>query len=485
MRYESPLLNFESARNHEVAFRVREKKALRMNTSLKGSASLASLLLIITAALLIGTSTATLTVVSQRVIGQTIRSLQSYYASEAGIEDASYRIKNGVFYSPSYSLPVGTSQASINVTPSGNLRIVNSQGQSESNVRKLQTTLKVSTVETQFVFAVQIGNGGVEMQNTSQIIGSIYSNGNIIGTNSPTITGDAFAAGASRIEHVTIGGSARAHFITDATIGANATSTTDIISVTAGKDARADRIISSTIGKNAYYQTSISSSTVGGATFPGTPAPADLPTTQMPISDSQLGSWEGEALAGGVISSPCPYSPPDGSLLGPVKIACDLIIDGTKIITMTGTLWVEGDFDLKNSAQLKLSSSYGSKSGLVIVDKPSNRSTSSKITVQNGAQILGSGTPGSYVLVASQNNSAELDGTEAAITIKNTTNAPIYYAPHGMIEIENSANLKEATAYKLRLKNSAVVTYESGLASAQFSSGPTGSFEILSWKEVE
>jgi hypothetical protein len=88
-------------------------------------------------------------------------------------------------------------------------------------------------------------------------------------------------------------------------------------------------------------------------------------------------------------------------------------------------------------------------------------------------------------MVVSRNNSAEGGGGTDAIEVQNTSSAPIYYAPHGSVEIHNSAALKEVTAYKLEIRNSATVTYDSGLANVNFSSGPAGGYEIIHWKEVE
>ena len=59
------------------------------------------------------------------------------------------------------------------------------------------------------------------------------------------------------------------------------------------------------------------------------------------------------------------------------------------------------------------------------------------------------------------------------------------YAAHGEIRIKQSLTLKEVTAYKIRLQNSAEVIYESGLASLLFTSGPGGGFEVSSWGEIE
>ena len=66
-----------------------------------------------------------------------------------------------------------------------------------------------------------------------------------------------------------------------------------------------------------------------------------------------------------------------------------------------------------------------------------------------------------------------------AIKTSNSSAAAILYAGEGQIEIGNSAALKEVTAYKLKIINTATVTYESGLQNASFSNGPGGSWGVV------
>ena len=72
-----------------------------------------------------------------------------------------------------------------------------------------------------------------------------------------------------------------------------------------------------------------------------------------------------------------------------------------------------------------------------------------------------------------------------AIEVSNNADGAIFYAHNGTAHIKNNANLKEVTAYKLSLENNATVTYESGLASTSFSSGPGGGYEIENWNEIQ
>ena len=241
----------------------------------------------------------------------------------------------------------------------------------------------------------------------------------------------------------------------------------------------AHTITNSTIDKDAYYQT-ISGSSVVGVSYPSSP---DQATSTLPIDDALVTDLENEAAAGGTISSPCPYIISSDTTIGPKKINCDLEINDDTV-TLTGPIWVNGNIDIKNTAIIRASSSLGSQSVAMIADKATNRTTSSKVSLQNSATFYGSGTAGSYIMLLSQNNSAELGGSEKAIDVKNSVSgALLVYAGHGEVTLENNVNLKEVSAYKLRLKNSATVVYETGVASPLFSGGPSAGWNVEVWSE--
>ena len=69
--------------------------------------------------------------------------------------------------------------------------------------------------------------------------------------------------------------------------------------------------------------------------------------------------------------------------------------------------------------------------------------------------------------------------------MRNNASGAIFYAHNGTAHINNNADLKEVTAYKLSLENLATVTYESGLADASFTSGPGGGWLINNWNEIQ
>jgi hypothetical protein len=64
----------------------------------------------------------------------------------------------------------------------------------------------------------------------------------------------------------------------------------------------------------------------------------------------------------------------------------------------------------------------------------------------------------------------------ATVNVLNNLSACVIYSPYGIVEISNNAALKEVTAQKLILRENTSVTYESGLANVNFTTGPGGAW---------
>ena len=428
----------------------------KQKTTQGGQAIITSVvfLLFISLSLMLGVSNSAIR--EFKITGDTIKSTQGYFTAESGNEDISYRLKNGKQVGTTQTLSLNGATTTITVTDiGGSDKEIISSSNFDNLIRKVKTQLTVSSSGASFVYGVQVGDGGFNLQNSATINGNVYSNGPITGSNSNIIKGDVISAGSTGL----------------------------ISGVRATSSAYANTITNSTIEKDAYYQT-LTNTTVGGVKYPGS---ADQPKASLPISDTLITQWENDAALGGTISSPCPYVINSDTTIGPKKIACDLEISGSPTVTLTGPLWVAGNITIKNSATLRISSSIGNKSIAIIADNPSNRITSSKISIENTTSFFGTGLSGSYIALVSQNNSAETGGNEDAINAKNTANGGdlLAYAGHGNISLENSISLKGVTAYKITAKNTAEVVYTTGLASLLFSSGPSGSFVINGWREVK
>lgn len=194
----------------------------------------------------------------------------------------------------------------------------------------------------------------------------------------------------------------------------------------------------------------------------------------LPISDGVITDWKNDAATGGTYSGDYNLSGTQTASLGPKKIAGNLNLTNSAVLTVTGTLWVTGNINISNSARVQLDAGYGTNSGIVLAD--------GTITVANSTTFAGAGV-GSYVLMLSTRDAK----AQTSIFVSNSSTGVIYYTAKSWIEFGNSATAKEATAWGITLHNSATVTYETGLANINFTSGPGAGWALKkgSWREVD
>jgi len=385
--------------------------------------------------------------------------------AEAGIDKAMRSLNADPNYTGETNTSLGEGTFSVSLSGLGDSRIIESKGK-VGNIEKIirvQTT--VTTDQVGFHYGAQVGSLGLIMSNQSKIsgtggtAGNVYSNGSIT-PYSPghrgEITGDVYVAkNGNRIENIDIGHDAHAHTLK------NCTAVNDIYYVSGG---------------------SVVNCTYGGALKI---EPGEIPEKPLPIAPETISKWKTEATAGGERGAYSLSGNGVSDSLGPIKINGDMLIDNNAILTVTGTIWVTGNITIRNGATVKLSSGYGLRSGVIIADSPDSPATLGTIWVGNNVTVTGSGASGSYIMLLSTNTKSSPD--DPAIDAGNNSASVIFYASAGMLTIENNASLKEVTGYGLYLKNGAQITYESGLASANFASGPGGGWKIKkgTWVEVK
>ena len=189
----------------------------------------------------------------------------------------------------------------------------------------------------------------------------------------------------------------------------------------------------------------------------------------MPISDQNILDWKTEGTAGGVYSGN--YTAGGSSSFGPKEITGNLSVTNGAHLTVTGTLWVHGNVDISNNATVDLSSSYGTSEGVIVAD--------GTVNISNNAVFSGSGSAGSYLMMLTTSTST------SAITLSNNGGAVILYAANGTVNLLNNAGAKSLNGKSINLNNNAVVVYDSGLVNSNFVNGPSGGWNINSWKETE
>jgi len=190
------------------------------------------------------------------------------------------------------------------------------------------------------------------------------------------------------------------------------------------------------------------------------------------ITQAQIDEWKAVAAAGVPTAG---YNIPQNSSvsLGPTKIEGDLTSGNNVVMTVTGTLWITGNYAPGGGTgqKVKLDSTYGANSGVIIVD--------GEVDLSNNIPFEGSGDPDSFILLITTSSSAN------AVTVGNNAGAVLLEAPNGTIHFNNNAGAKESTANRIELANGATVTYDTGLVDAHFSNGPSSSGGISGWREVQ
>ena len=426
----------------------------------KGQVALTTVITILAAGVVLAVALGILTFNEIKKINNVEKSVQSYYAAEAGVEDALLRTKNSMNYAASYTLAVGSATATVTIVgPLENLSIVSS-GNSENRIRKIAVNLNAtpSNINSNFNYGVQVGAGGLQMAAFSRVLGNVYSNGTIEGASShPEIVGDAFSVG--------IGG---------------LINRIDIVkSDPAASDGNGH---SHTINNSNVEDTPFCQEGSGNNKTCDT-SESDPTSIPLPLTDDDINVLKNQAASGG--EQPTTTISGSGNTLGPKKINGDLTISSNSELTVTGTIWVTGDITFNSNSLIKLDSSFGTDSGAFVADGEIILDSNVTVCGSNGG-IAGSCNANvneSYIMFLSTSTSTS--SSDPAISMSANTDAAILYSSAGLTKVNANTDVFEITAYQLEIESNASVSYQSGLADTDFSSGPGGVFNIKSWQEIQ
>ncbi|MFH0820117.1 MAG: pilus assembly PilX N-terminal domain-containing protein [bacterium] len=390
---------------------------------------------------------------------------QAFYSAESGLNEALYRlIKNPVPGNYSINLD-GTSIAiSVSTNPADHYqRIIQSQATDPTGkIRTVRIIANTSSFAGGFDYAVQGGNGGIHMDNNSEVAGGVYSNSSILPAGAcpggesakPLINGNVWVANSNLLDCVKVGG-----------------------------EVRSNTIHRSIISSNAYYQTIDGSTKVGGTPcpnghcFPSSPDPLPKP---MPINDDDVNTWKTEIInAGNPVLLPntadCPidalgnhlpntYCIMADTTLGLQKIEADIYIDNGVTLTLLGNIWATGKIILQNNGLIKIDPSLGWGSAVIITDDI--------VDVGENFSISGSGDPRSFVLILS--TSTSVDPALPAVYASNNSASIVFAAIHGLLKVKNNGALNAAAAEELWLEPNSRVTYNPLLAAFSVPGGGGG-----------
>jgi len=369
-------------------------------------------------------------------------SKQSYYLAEAGIEDALLRIVDEPSLS-SYEMYTELGKVEVDVSDDfGGSRTIISSGDFVDRVVKIETVYEISSDFTSFYYGAQVGEGGVKMKDNSIIYGNVLSNGDILNLeDTPKITDNVVITGEeNKLSGMEVGGEVYVDICED-----------------------------SDVGETLHYQENNNCTASSYEQLEELPEPRELP-----ISEEMIENWKKEVVDYGEVHEGDYIIDGESRYLGPIKIEGDLEITRNSDVFITGTIWVTGSIDISDGTVKLDESTYGSQSGLIIAD--------GQIAVRGNPKVTGSDREGSYLALIS---TLEANGGEDyAIDLRNQPELDILYASRGRILIANNVALRSVSGWGLEIRNHANVTYETGMESTYFTSGPGGSWNVLSWRRI-
>ncbi len=399
-------------------------------------------------------------------VAENLNSKKSYFLSESGAEDAMYRILAGKNIGTSETITLDSNTTTTNITTTVNQKEIISLGSVKNFQRKVDMILQEGA-GVGFNYGIQSGNGGFILDGGSKIIGNVYSNGNIQANNK--ITGTAIAAGGASF------------------IGDNANPNDPVTIGTSGVgDAWAYKVVGANVAGNLYCQVKANTNKVCN-TSKGIP-----PAIDMPFTDENINEWKAEGTAGGIITGAtnCHGGYSGGNChvdwanatFGPGKITGNLVVDGGGTLTLTGTIYVMGTITVSGGGSIKLPSNFNQYSATIVTDGQ---------VVLSGGSYTGSGAPGSYLFVVTTNtcsgssSGCGLSGSNNnALTVTAGSGAIAVCAQSGKVALSGGITINSATGKTISVTGGSTVSYDQGLASPEFQSGPSGGWGLAGWKET-
>lgn len=254
-------------------------------------------------------------------------------------------------------------------------------------------------------------------------------------------------------------------------VGGEAGSITNVGVGTSGiGDAWANTVTNTTVTGSLYCQSG------SGNNKACDTSRSDPVSVAYPVSDANIAEWEADATAGGSTSTITIAGTATRSL-GPIKINGNLTVTSSGNLNITGPIYVTGNVVIDGNSDIAVDSSLSNSSAVITAD--------GSISISTSGSITGAGSQ-SYLVFNSDKTCTTTSNctSNPSITVSGDAGAIILNALYGGVKLTGSANVKAIVAKQLYMDGNTSVTYESGLADVNFTSGPSGAWTKQSWKEV-
>lgn len=415
---------------------------------------------------------------SKTVMRQTslIESSKAYYAAQSGIEEMMIRLRShhnfGDEWDMVYQLDNG---AVVYATISGDLntKTATATGIFKDFTRRLEVEVASSSSKASFLFAVQSGVGGFELEKNTEIRGmggrpgNVYSNGNILGESLSSgntgakVLGDVWAVGK-------ISG------LTDDTSGG--------VYITG--NAAANQLLRCAVKGDVEAPVAPTS----GCSYEGEYRVAEKPES-MPLEAVDIEFWKQQAAQAAIWPGSCVIDNGGGvndcsgvaKRLGPVKVEGSLTINSGTNLTLTGPVWVEGDMTINSNVDIRIDDSLGAEGVVVVVDYPGDRFGQGKVLTSSNVDFFETAAGGPAVFVST--NTEDNCQVNPAVKVSSNTSTVVFSAPDGCIYFNANSFVRGVLAKKVHLSGNSVIEYDPRLATVILKTG-LGGWAVTNFRET-
>lgn len=444
---------------------------LSINRS-KGQASLVMILLIGFVAITSAIASSSLSV-SNVLIEDTVHiSDQAWYAAWAGVDEIAYRLRSKQSFAPNAQISLtldGGATVSAIVQTVGSQATIRSTGFMSGIQKNLEVVLASSSSKTSFMYAVQAGVGGIDLEGQTVVRGSNNQSGNI------------YSNGAVRGKSTSSGNS-----------GSRVLGSVWAVDYVGGLDSPSSGGVY--VQKNAWAN-SLSACRIGGdATAPQPPTNCPYsgtftistapPAVSLASVDAQY--WKNTAQAGGIWNGNCTVGSGNSldctggtKIIGNKKIDGNMIIPSGTNLTVTGPLWITGNITIDSNNSIITSESVGKDFVVMVVSSPTDNlnfgriSTSSNVTFVRNSQ-------GSGLVVISENTS--MNCSSPSVKTSSNTATVVYIALSGCVYVNSNSVLSGIIANKIFVENNSIIQFDPNLAKAIVEPN-SGGWAVISVKE--
>ncbi len=438
-----------------------------------GQASLVMILLIGFVAITSAIASSSLAV-SNVVIEETIHtSDQAWFAAWAGVDELMYRLRAKQTFEAGYqiSLDLGNgATVSATIEGVGELKTVRASGYNAGIIKNLEVKVASSSSKASFIYALQAGVGGIDLEGqtvvrgANNVSGNIYSNGAIRGkSTSSGNSGSRVFGSIWAVEYV--GG------LDNPSVGG----------VYIQKNAWANALSACSIAGNVKAPAPPTNCPYSG-TFTLTGAPPSVPLAGV---DAEY--WKNQAQAGGIWNGNCivgsagPLDCTSGTkVLGGVKIEGNLTIPSGTDMTMDGPVWVTGDIVIDSNNVFTTAESVEENSVVIVVSSPSSPTTLGRVETSSNV-LFKRNSQGAGLIFISENISDEC-GTNPAIKTSSNTATVVFVALTGCVHVKSNSILSGILAKKIYVENNSTIEFDPSLARA-IVEPDSGGWAVLSVKE--